>query len=500
MGRTSRLILAGLAVAAAAAARGPVVTSLRRPHQGPARVAGDHGVDIIVVETTPPTGAVRLLWLAGRQASPWNDRVLVEDGAGGVLGVTTSLAGTDASLVFGGVPVASVAAASDGSIWAVDGHGHVNQFAATGALLRTLSPTLRVSSVTVDPTTNAVWLVRSSASFTYRVPGERSPLFERLSPGDSAFRPVGVADVPEHSILVDLQNAGHIVVRGDTIWFAPFIRDEVIAMTAAGDTLWRTVRHLPHTTTEPRFELVDGHAVVDYHAVNMGLVFEPNGRLLVLSTPDGMPESGQLDELDPATGRVLATAALRSALPTLAASAEGRIYSVDPARVLAPDAGISTALPDFDLPVAGGGHLRSAQLRGAPTVMNFWATWCGPCRRELPAVDSLRRELAGAGVRVVGMNDDRDTVAARQFLLAVAPAFPTAFGMGRLQDQFGYLGLPWTVLVDHNGRVVRRWIGELSAQDLQQIRLTVGLQLRSSPSPMTQHGQANTSRYSPTTR
>ena len=56
-------------------------------------------------------------------------------------------------------------------------------------------------------------------------------LFERLGEGDSILQPIGRAHIPAHSILADLDNAGHIVARGDTIWFAPFIRDEVIAMT-----------------------------------------------------------------------------------------------------------------------------------------------------------------------------------------------------------------------------------------------------------------------------
>lgn len=454
----------------------------------PARLSGPDGVARITIDTVAPAVPVRLLWLTGRPATPGRDDVLVEDGAGGVLAVTGSLKSSFASLNPGGDPVAAVAAAADGSTWLVDGRGRLLQYSPRGMLLRTLVPTLPVSSVTVDPATNSVWLVRSSSRFTYRLPGEVSPLFERLVVGDSVLRPVGRAQVPKHSILVDLQNAGHLLARGDTVWFAPFIRDEVIAMTATGDTLWRTVRHLPHTTVEPRFELVGGNAVVDYHAVNLGLVFEPNGRLLVLSTPTGMPDGGRLDELDPATGRVLATAALANALPTLAADVTGRIYSIDPLHLLIPGGGPATPLPAIDLPMADGSRLHGSGLRGAPTVLNFWASWCGPCRRELPALDSLRRELASSGARVIGMNDDRDTVAARQFLAKVAPGFPTAFGLGRLQEQFGYLGLPWTLLVSGDGRVVERWVGELTEQNMREIRVVVAGQLRNTPVSMTHHG------------
>ena len=137
--------------------------------------------------------------------------------------------------------------------------------------------------------------------------------------------------------------------------------------------------------------------------------------------------------------------------------------------------------------MADGARLHAAQMRGAPTVLNFWASWCGPCRRELPSLDSLRREFTPVGVRVIGMNDDRDSVDARRFLAKVAPEFPTAYGLGRLQQQFGYLGLPWTLLVDKDGQVIGRWIGELTEQDLRAIRRAVGFEWRRGV-PSVSHG------------
>ena len=448
------------------------------PSRPPSRAAGPGGIERISIDTVAPDVPVRLLWLEGRPSTAGGGQVLVEDGAGGVLAVSSSLRAVSAPMELGGSSIASVAHAPDGSTWLIDARGQLLHYSAAGTLTRTLLPSLPVASVTVDSSMNTVWLVRASSRFTYRLPGEASPLFERLAPGDSVLRPVGRAQVPEHSILVDLQNAGHLVARGDTIWFAPFIRDEVIAMTSAGDTLWRVVRGLAQTTTEPRFELVEGSAVVDYHPVNLGLVFGADGRLLVLSTPNGSHDSGRLDELDPATGKVLATAALASALPSLAQDRTGRVYLVDAARIVIPGGGVRTPLPDFDLPLAAGGRVRGAELRGAPTVLNFWASWCGPCRRELPTLESLRRELALNGARVIGMNDDRDSVAARRFLVSVAPEFPTALGLGRLKQEFGYLGLPWTLLVDADGLVVARWLGELTERNLSEIRRAVALEVR----------------------
>ena len=481
--RKSRLaVVAGSAVLLLAVA---AWATLARPRIGwptsQSRMPGANGTSIIVIDSTPPGHDVRLLWLEGRPAAVHRGGVLVEDGASGLLEVSPDLHATPMVFAAGQPVVASAASAPDGSTWIVDGRGRLSQYARDGAIARSFTPGLPVVTVSVDQRTSSVWLVRSSSRFTYRLPGESSPLFERLAAGDTGLRPVGRAQIPAHSILADLQNSGHLVARGDTIWFAPFIRDEVLAMTAAGDTLWRVVRGLPQTTVEPRFELVAGRAVVDYHPVNLGLVLGTDGKLLVLSTPMGMAESGRLDEIDPSTGRVLATATLPNALPTLAEDAAGRIYSVDPAHLLIPGGGVRSPLAAFDLAMSGGGRLRSDGLRGRPALLNFWASWCGPCRHELPALDSLRRELVADSVPVIGMNDDRDSVAAVRFLASVAPAFPTTFGLGRLQEQFGYVGLPWTLLIDATGQVVGRWTGELTAENLREIRRAVALELRRLP-------------------
>ena len=79
--------------------------------------------------------------------------------------------------------------------------------------------------------------------------------------------------------------------------------------------------------------------------MNLGLVFGAHGRLLLLSTPNGSHDSGRQDELDPATGKVLATAALASALPTLAQDRTGRVYQIDAVRIMIPGGGERTPLP-----------------------------------------------------------------------------------------------------------------------------------------------------------
>jgi thiol-disulfide isomerase/thioredoxin len=445
-----------------------------------ARIVMANGTKMIVVDTVPPVEPVSVLWLAGRGAETTSNGFLVPDGAGGVLRVSRRLTNLSVAGALESTPITAVATAPGRDIWLLDAIGGVRRHDEGGRLVSEMRSILPVATATVDAVTGSLWIVRASDRFTYRLPGEQSPLFGKLAVGDTVFAPVGAAVIPEHSILVDLANAGHLLARGDTVWYAPFIRDEVLAMNSVGDTLWRVDRGLPVPKTEPRFEVDStGAALVDYHPVNLGLRFGPQGTLYVLSTPEGHPSSGRLDELNSSTGDVIGTAALGTAFPTLAVDDGGRVYQFDPTVLVVPGgSGKRTPLRPFSIPRREGGTLSDTDLRGAPTLLNFWATWCGPCRDELPALDSLRKAVEPLGARVVGMNDDRDSSAARRFIDEIAPGFPIAYGLGDLQQDFAYIGLPWTVLVDTDGKMVGRWIGELEPQQLKEIRRAIEFELR----------------------
>jgi thiol-disulfide isomerase/thioredoxin len=122
----------------------------------------------------------------------------------------------------------------------------------------------------------------------------------------------------------------------------------------------------------------------------------------------------------------------------------------------------------FDTPA--GGRLEMASLHGKPLVVNFWATWCAPCVREMPALDRFARTIAGRGAQVLGIAaDQRDPV--REFLVATPVSYPivlAGFAGIELSRRLGNVagGLPFTVLIDRSGRVVQRQVGELTPQHL----------------------------------
>jgi thiol-disulfide isomerase/thioredoxin len=419
-----------------------------------------------------------LLWLDGRPAQPSAKGALVLDRTGGVLLVDRRLRIRRLQLALEGREPASVAPASDGGLWMTDAAGSLLRVAPDGRVVQSRPTAFSYAAVAGDTAGRDVWLVRSAERFAYNLPSPKAPLLVHLGSTASDAGGVGTAVQPSHVLLADLANAGHVAVGAGVVYYAPFIRDEVIAFAPTGDTLWIARRGLPQTTTDPRFEVRDKQVVVDYHPVNLGIVLGPDGRLYVLSTDGFSMTRGRLDVFDPATGRLLRTGRLPTTLPTIAADDEGRVYVLDSFGLLTgvPPAG-REPLPEFDLPMLRGGQLGSESLRGRVVLLNFWASWCAPCRSEMPALDSIRRQVSDTSFVFLGVNEEEDTTAARKFLDEFGFQFPVVLGRGRLKARFHYPGLPYTVLVDREGKVVERWIGFAGPEQLQAIRALIQAEL-----------------------
>ena len=112
------------------------------------------------------------------------------------------------------------------------------------------------------------------------------------------------------------------------------------------------------------------------------------------------------------------------------------------------------AAPDFALPRREGGELRLSDLRGQVVMINFWATWCGPCRQEMPLLQQLQSKFEPLGFTLVGINVEQDSAAAEQWLAKVPVSFPIVFDRGnRVAASFGVEGMPSSVFVDRAGIV-----------------------------------------------
>ena len=134
-----------------------------------------------------------------------------------------------------------------------------------------------------------------------------------------------------------------------------------------------------------------------------------------------------------------------------------------------PSAVVGRAAPVLAGPTLDDGSFDLADLRGSVVVVNVWASWCGPCREEMPLLADAARRWSPDGLRVVGIDVDDDPDAARAFLAGLGGVpFPSVVDDGRLAVEWGTTGVPETFVVDADGTVVARHIGPVTAEWLAE--------------------------------
>ncbi|MFO1467273.1 MAG: TlpA disulfide reductase family protein [Steroidobacteraceae bacterium] len=139
--------------------------------------------------------------------------------------------------------------------------------------------------------------------------------------------------------------------------------------------------------------------------------------------------------------------------------------------------GIPERLPDFSLADLAGTSTPVTRWQGHPLMLNFWATWCAPCRREIPLLQSLHRERAASGLTVIGIAVDfPDKVL--KFRDEMRIGYPLLAGEQDALDLIAKLGVaspafPFTVFTDRQGRIVTLYLGELKRPVAEAILATV---------------------------
>jgi thiol-disulfide isomerase/thioredoxin len=101
----------------------------------------------------------------------------------------------------------------------------------------------------------------------------------------------------------------------------------------------------------------------------------------------------------------------------------------------------------------GGGALKLSQLRGKVVYVDFWATWCAPCRVSLPLINGMRKDLAGRGFEVLGVNVDKDEKEARKFMQTLGLDYPVIRVDESTYEWYDITGMPATYVVDRKGKV-----------------------------------------------
>jgi thiol-disulfide isomerase/thioredoxin len=140
----------------------------------------------------------------------------------------------------------------------------------------------------------------------------------------------------------------------------------------------------------------------------------------------------------------------------------GRVVQLQPADVSVetpPVVGFSVGLregdvaPDFEFSAFDGTRMRLSDFRGRPVFLNFWASWCGPCRAEMPVMEVKLREFADEGLVILGMNNGDRIEAADRFLERLDVVL-TAFGYDPGADiatRYSLLGMPTSFFIDADG-------------------------------------------------
>lgn len=196
----------------------------------------------------------------------------------------------------------------------------------------------------------------------------------------------------------------------------------------------------------------------------MSIVVEPSG---ALASPPAGPDApaspgarrGRRHRPILAVGLVAAVAGLVAVLTVNIGRPQGPVNTPI----------VGAAAPAFNLGSLAGGRLSLDQLRGSPVVLNFWASWCLPCREEAPLLNAAAADYATRGLRVVGVVYQDSAQSARDFMARYGQTYDGLLDAdGRTAIDYGVFGIPETYFIDAKGIVRSRWIGALTAGDLRR--------------------------------
>ena len=131
-------------------------------------------------------------------------------------------------------------------------------------------------------------------------------------------------------------------------------------------------------------------------------------------------------------------------------------------------ASLSGTAPDFSLHDATGADIRLAAYRGKVVLLNFWATWCLPCKTEIPWLSEFEQAYSNRGFSVIGVSMDEDGwKSVRPYMEAQQMKYPVGLGDEDLAKLYGVNSLPMTLLIDREGRVAGKHVGIVSKSDYE---------------------------------
>jgi len=168
---------------------------------------------------------------------------------------------------------------------------------------------------------------------------------------------------------------------------------------------------------------------------------------------------------------LLLSGLLAIALGTLSCGGAGPIAASlgDTGTVEAAEPGETGPAPEFVLQDADGKEHKMSDYKGRVVLLNFWATWCGPCKIEMPWFIEFQRKYKDQGFSVVAVSlDEEGWDIVRPFLDDLKPNFPVLLGNDEMATDFGeIMALPTTLIIDKEGNITARHMGLISKDDYE---------------------------------
>lgn len=499
--------------------------SIAHPDPRPARIVEEGEVpfvehvaprDSLLVHDRLPPPEARLLFFRGRGVSrdssgrsylpdPAGSRILV---VGNGLRVESTIGGPSLDRGGLGLPL-SVAATPGGDVFVsdVEHPRGLLFFEAGGRFVGASRPPILNGNLAAGRGSE-LWASRSPYILGFEPTAGGDPLLYRFDP--LRGRGSGIAEIEpvQAPAWNRLANAGAVAARPDgTAFFAFLLRNELRAYDTAGRLLWRARRRLHFEPEPPTVERVGGEPHMRVHPVTQAISIGPDGLLYALTAsdspegaaaaaPEGRPDSDasvhgepagrrRIEVWDPGDGTLLRASTVPGTWTSLAADEAGRVHRVDPGPIDATAPEPERApLPDVSLRSFEGDTVFFAAYRGKALLVNFWASWCEPCKKELPQLAAHYETLDRDRVEFVGISEDSDTTAARTFAARLRLPFPLFFGQGRMREHFRYVGLPYTLVVDYRGRIVEEIHGFGSEASWRRLTATLDREIeRAVPDP-----------------
>lgn len=129
---------------------------------------------------------------------------------------------------------------------------------------------------------------------------------------------------------------------------------------------------------------------------------------------------------------------------------------------------VGSIAPGFTLKSDNGKNLKLGELRGQVVMINFWATWCSPCRQEIPHLNRLQERYRKAGFALLGINIDDQPRAAREMMQKLGVVFPVLFDTDKRVSRLYDVGaMPSTLLIDRDGRIRYIHLGYRPGYEIQ---------------------------------